>query len=491
MFSKVLVANRGEIAVRVIRSLAEMGVRSVAVHSEADAGALHARIADEAVAIGGSTPKESYLNQARILEAAEETGAEAIHPGYGFLSENAAFAEACAKKKIVFIGPTPKAMTLLGEKVAARALAIKTGVPVAQGSPGALKDAKEAAEIARSVGYPVMLKAAAGGGGMGMRIVHKASEMESLFESARDQSEKAFGNGALFLEKYLDHPRHVEVQILADADGQVVHLFERDCSVQRRHQKLVEEAPSPALDAQSRDALTKAAVSLAAAGGYRNAGTMEFLLQDGKFYFNEMNTRLQVEHPVTEMVTGIDLVQAQLRIAAKEPLGFAQKDVTLRGHAIECRINAEDPLRGFLPTPGPVRTWRPPEGPWVRVDSGLREGWSVPTFYDNLVAKVITWAPERRAAIQRMRHALDDMTLEGFVTNRALHQAILEDPGFVEGQVTTRFLETSGVMTALETKAVERRTEAAALAAVLAFSPQGGLGSLAVRSRTPARRMGK
>jgi acetyl/propionyl-CoA carboxylase alpha subunit len=379
-------------------------------------------------------------------------------------------------------------MRALGDKVRARRLAIKMGVKVAQGSEGALADAKEARDVAKDVGYPVMLKASAGGGGMGMRVVHEAKELEKAFASASEQAQKAFGDGAMFLEKYLERPRHIEVQVLGDADGSVRHLFERECSIQRRHQKLIEEAPSPGLDDAQRREVADRAVTLAEAAGYTNAGTVEFLFQDGEFYFNEVNTRLQVEHPVTEAVTGVDLVAWQVRIAAGQALTLRQEDVALRGHAVECRLNAEDPVHQFRPTPGPVTRYEAPQGPGVRIDTALYTGWTVPSQYDNLVAKIITWAPDRDASLSRMRLALTDLRLDGFTTNRSLHLRILDDEVFAAGELSTRFLEERKILEALEAEAAGRRREAALVASALAMAPQGGLGSLAVRHTMPPRR---
>ncbi|HEV8360147.1 MAG TPA: acetyl-CoA carboxylase biotin carboxylase subunit [Candidatus Thermoplasmatota archaeon] len=482
MFKKILIANRGEIALRIIWACKELGIKTVAVYSEADRDSLHVRFADEAVCIGPAKSKDSYLNITRIIAAAEISGAEAIHPGYGFLSEQAGFARACAKAGVAFVGPPPEAIEALGDKVRARQLAIREGVPVAPGSAGAVEDADEALAVAHRIGFPVMLKAAGGGGGMGLRVARTATELPTLFAQASAQAQAAFGNGAMFVEKFLERPRHIEVQVLGDQRGHLIHLGERECSIQRRHQKLLEEAPSPALNAQQRATLGGLAVKLAKAGGYANAGTLEFLFQDGAFHFNEMNTRLQVEHPVTEMLTGIDLVQWQLRIAAGEPLTIAQEQVQWRGHALECRINAEDPLHDFRPAPGLVRKLRLPAGERVRVDHGLAEGWTVPAHYDSLVAKVITWGDDRAACVQRMAGALHSFQLEGFPTNVALHQRILADEAFRRGELSTRFLEERGVLAALQEEARARlaasEERAAILAAALAMGPWGGLGTL-------------
>lgn len=495
LFEKVLIANRGEIAVRVVRACRALGVRTVAVHSDADAGALHVRLADESVRVGPAPSTESYLRQDRILQAAADTGAEAVHPGYGFLSENASFARAVGKAGLKWVGPGPEAMEKMGDKVNARANAVAAGVPVAPGS-SALADADEAAEVAAGIGYPVMLKASAGGGGIGMRVVRGPDDIRSAFESATAQAASAFGVPDVFLEKFIERPRHIEVQVLGDEHGNVVHLYERECSIQRRHQKLVEEAPSPALSPEQREEIGRKAVDLAKHVGYSSAGTLEFLYEDGHFYFNEMNTRLQVEHPVTELVTGIDLVQWQLRVAAGEGLDFQQSDVRLRGHAFECRINAEDPLDGFRPSPGPVRRLRLPAGDGVRCDGGIYEGWTVPAVYDSLVLKLVTHADDRDADLAAMQAALAELELEGFATNQRFHQALFAHPLFRAGTINTRFLEEHDVLTEARAgpgEAVRRR--AAALVAVLRDHPGGGLAGIhleqhlpAVRARRPGQR---
>ncbi len=488
MFRKLLVANRGEIAVRVVRAARELGVATVAVFSEADRDALHVRMADEAVLLGPAPSRESYLRGERIIEAAERTGAEAIHPGYGFLSENAGFARAVGKAGLAWVGPTPEAMDRMGDKTRARAEAQAAGVPIAPGSP-TLRDAEHAVSEAERIGYPVLLKAAAGGGGIGMRIVRSAAEIRGQFASATAQAQAAFGVPDVFLEKYLERPRHIEVQVLGDHHGHVIHLYERECSVQRRHQKLVEEAPSPALDQAQREEIGERAVALAKRVGYRNAGTLEFLYQDGRFFFNEMNTRLQVEHPVTELVTGIDLVQWQLRIAAGEPLTLRQEDVRLRGHAFEARINAEDPLLDFAPSPGPVRRLGLPSGPGVRVETGLYEGWTVPSHYDSMVVKLLTHAASREADVDRMLRALRELAVEGFATNAPFHQALFAHPAFRRGDLSTRFLEEHDLLGRLKKEAesarTERRARIAALAAALESGPGGGLAGLALRQGMP------
>jgi acetyl-CoA carboxylase biotin carboxylase subunit len=440
VFSKVLIANRGEIAVRAIQACRELGLRTVVAHSQADAESLAVQLADEAVCIGPGPAPLSYLKIPAIISAAEITGAEALHPGYGFLAENAHFAEMCERCGLAFIGPSAKSIRLMGDKAAARRLAEERGVPVLPGSREPLQDAAQARELARQIGYPVILKAKAGGGGRGMRIVTAPEALEASLATAAAEAAAAFGDAEIYLERYLPDPRHVEIQILADGE-RVVHLGERDCSIQRRHQKLVEESPSPALTADLRRAMGEAAVTVAAAAGYRNAGTVEFLLDDeGRFYFMEMNTRIQVEHPVTEMVTGIDLVKEQIRIAAGQALGFGQEDVHLRGHGIECRINAEDPDR-FLPSPGTLTQLRAPGGPGIRVDSHGYAGYRIPPFYDSLLMKIIAHGRTRAEAVARMRRALDETLVEGVKTTIPVHQALLQHPSFLAGRTSTLFLE--------------------------------------------------
>ncbi len=439
-FNKVLVANRGEIALRVLRACQEMGIRTVAVHSTADASAMHVRLADESVCIGPPPARESYLNVAAILSAATITGAEAIHPGYGFLSENARFAEMVEAHGLVFIGPTAEHIRMMGDKIAAKDAMRRLGVPLVPGSLGALESLEEARAVAAQVKYPVLIKAAAGGGGRGMKVARSEEELEEAWRVARTEAKAAFGDDSVYLEKYLDRPRHIELQILADTHGNVVHFGERDCSLQRRHQKLVEEAGSPVLSAAERDALGAQVTTALKGLGYRNAGTLEFLWQDGQFAFIEMNTRLQVEHPVTEMVCGVDLVREQIRIAAGEPLGYGQDEVRFQGHAIECRITAEDP-ESFAPSPGRVTTFHAPGGLGVRVDSALYSGYAVPPHYDSLVAKLVVHAPTRAQAIARTRRALDEMVVDGIKTTIPLHRRIMADPEFQSGDYTIHWLE--------------------------------------------------
>jgi len=441
-FTKVLIANRGEIAVRVIRACREMGIRTVAVFSEADREALHVMLADEAVLLGPAPASESYLLIDRIVAAACAAGAAAIHPGYGFLAENAAFAEACAAAGLVFVGPSPAAIRSMGDKLAARRVAMGLGVPVVPGGAEPLASDAEAARVADEVGYPVMIKAAMGGGGKGMRLVRAAAQLPGALRAARSEAGAAFGDTAVYVERYVDEPRHIEIQVLADAHGHVVHLGERECSIQRRHQKLVEESPSPFVTPELRQRMGEAACRVAAAVGYANAGTVEFLVDAGRsFYFLEMNTRLQVEHPVTELVTGRDLVKDQLRIAAGEKLGFAQEDVAWNGWAIECRINAEDPDNGFIPSPGRVESLRAASGPWVRDDSGIYSGCTIPRFYDTLMTKLIVWAPDREAATRRMARALGEYEVAGVRTTIPLLRRIMADGDFAAGRLSTHFLD--------------------------------------------------
>ncbi len=441
LFSKILIANRGEIAVRIIRACRELGVRTVAVYSQADANALHVQLADEAVCIGPPPPTQSYLKVASIISAAEITGADAIHPGYGFLAENAHFAEVCEQCGIRFIGPSSSSIRAMGDKAAARRLAAAQGVPVLPGSQQPVRELEEARRIAREIEYPLIIKASAGGGGKGMRVVAEPDALESALATAAAEAAAAFGDPAVYLERFLPDPRHVEIQILVDAHGVGIFLGERDCSIQRRHQKLLEESPSPGLTESRRQAIGKAALRIAQAAGYQSAGTVEFLLDErGDFFFMEMNTRIQVEHPVTEMVTGLDLLKLQIRIAAGERLTIAQADVPLRGHSLECRINAEDPDR-FLPSPGRITNLRLPGGPGVRVDTHAYVGYLMPSQYDSLLAKLIVHGQDREEAIQRMQRALDELLIEGVQTTIPFHQKVLRHPDFLIGRISTRFVE--------------------------------------------------
>ena len=441
MFQRVLIANRGEIAVRILRACRELGVDTVAVYSAADADALHVQLATQAVCIGPAKATDSYLNVDALLTVARQTGCDALHPGYGFLSENAEFAQRCADLGLTFIGPSGDVIRTMGNKAAARALMQVHGVPVVPGSDGPVATAQEAQAAAEAIGYPVLVKASAGGGGRGMRRVDRPEELVAKFEEARAEALACFGDGQLYLEKLILNPRHIEFQILADRHGAVIHLGERDCSIQRKNQKLVEESPSKALSPQLREAMGAAAVAAARAAGYENAGTIEFVLdQDGKFYFIEMNTRIQVEHPVTELVTGLDLVREQLRIAAGLPLSLTQEEVSLTGHAIECRVNAEDAAAGFRPCPGTTEFLHFPGGPGVRVDSMLYNGYAVSPYYDSLVAKIIVHAPTRLEAIRRMRRALEELVIQGYPTTADFCHLILHHPDFIKGQYVTGFL---------------------------------------------------
>ena len=440
MFEKVLIANRGEIALRIHRACREMGIRTVAVHSTADADAMHVRLADESVCIGPPPSRLSYLNVPAILSAATIAGADAIHPGIGFLSENAMFAAMVEEHGFVFIGPAPEHISLMGDKVAAKDAARSLGLPIVPGSAGAVGNDVEAMRAAEEIGYPVLVKAAAGGGGKGMKVAESSRDLVQALSLARAEAKANFGNDAVYLEKYLPHPRHVEVQILADGQGGVVHLGERDCSVQRRHQKLLEEAPSPALNARERAWICDTAVDAMKRLGYRSAGTIEFLFQDGEFYFIEMNTRLQVEHPVTEMITGIDLVREQIRVATGAPLAFAQDDIKFTGHAIECRINAEDPVT-FAPSPGRVTDYHAPGGLGVRVDSALYAGYVVPPQYDSLIAKLIVHGNSRNECLMRLRRALEEFVIGGIETSIPLHRRLVAAPDFINGNYDIRWLE--------------------------------------------------
>ena len=442
MFSKILIANRGEIAVRIIRACKEMGIRTVAVYSEPDIESLHVKMADEAVCIGPAPSAASYRNIPALISAAEITDVEAIHPGYGFLAENAHFAEICESCKITFIGPSPEAIRSMGDKIEAKKIMGKAGVPLIPGSAGGVKAKEEALKIAKQIGYPVIIKAAAGGGGKGMRVAHNDVRLISAFMTAQAEAEAAFGVPDVYIEKYVEKPRHVEIQVIGDAYGHVVSLGERDCSIQRRHQKLIEESPSPVVDSKLRKKMGEMAVRGAKAVDYTTVGTVECLVDaHGNFYFMEMNTRIQVEHPVTELVTGIDLIKEQIRTAGGAKLSFSQDDVRWSGHAIECRINAEDPDQDFMPCPGQVMVYQPPGGPHVRVDSHLYAGYRVPPHYDSLLAKVICWGRNRHEAIQTMARALDEMLVEPIKTTIPFHKKVMKDPGFVSGNYSTDFVE--------------------------------------------------
>lgn len=441
MLDKIIIANRGEIALRVLRACRELGIKTVAVHSTADANLKHVLLADESVCIGPAVSTQSYLNMPSIIAAAELTDAAAIHPGYGFLSENADFAERVEQSGFIFIGPKSETIRLMGDKVSAIKVMKEHGVPCVPGSGEPLGlDPDENLRVARDIGYPVIIKASGGGGGRGMRVVHNQAALLHAINVTRSEALAAFGNDQIYMEKFLEKPRHIEFQILADHHGNVIHLGERDCSMQRRHQKIIEEAPAPGISDSQRARMGERVVEACRAVGYRSAGTLEFLYEDGEFYFIEMNTRIQVEHPVTEIVTGIDLVKAQLMVAAGEKLPWSQKDVVLRGHALECRINAEDP-KTFMPSPGPVRLWHAPGGPGIRVDSHLYSGYSVPPHYDSLIAKLISYGDNRHEAIVRMRNALSEMVVEGIKSNGPLHQEILAHAAFENGGLDIHYLE--------------------------------------------------
>ncbi len=440
MFDKVLIANRGEIALRVHRACKEMGISTVAVHSEADANAMHVRLADESVCIGPAPATESYLKIPNIIAACEITGAQAVHPGYGFLSENAKFAEIVEAHDLVFIGPKPEHIRLMGDKIAAKAAVMEAGIPVVPGSDGGVEDHETAEKLAKDIGYPVLVKAASGGGGRGMKVARTEKDMKEAFLSARSEAEKAFGDSAVYLEKYLDRPRHIEIQVIADEHGNVAHLGERDCSLQRRHQKVLEEAPSPALTAEQRAKIGEITRQAVANLGYRGVGTVEYLYEDGRFYFIEMNTRLQVEHPVTEAITNIDLVREQIQIAAGKPLSFKQEDVRFNGWSIECRINAEDP-KTFAPSPGHVTEFHAPGGLGVRLDSGLYAGYRIPPYYDSLIGKLIVRGATRDEALMRLRRALGEMVITGVKTTGPLFEALLEEDDFRRGDYSIRWLE--------------------------------------------------
>ncbi|MDJ0620368.1 MAG: acetyl-CoA carboxylase biotin carboxylase subunit [Calothrix sp. MO_192.B10] len=441
-FDKILIANRGEIALRIIRSCEEMGIATVAVHSTVDRNALHVQLADEAVCIGEPASGKSYLNIPNIIAAALTRNASAIHPGYGFLSENARFAEICAAHDIAFIGPTPEAIRLMGDKSTAKETMQKAGVPTVPGSDGLVESEAEALAIAKEIGYPVMIKATAGGGGRGMRLVRQKNDLLPSLQAAQGEADAAFGNSSIYIEKFIERPRHIEFQILADNYGNVIHLGERDCSIQRRNQKLLEEAPSAALDPELRQKMGEAAVRAAKFINFTGAGTIEFLLDSyGQFYFMEMNTRIQVEHPITEMITGVDLVAEQIRIAQGEKLKLTQDMVNLTGHAIECRINAEDPDHNFRPAPGRISGYLPPGGPGVRIDSHVYTDYQIPPYYDSLIGKLIVWGPDRSTAILRMKRALRECAITGLPTTIGFHQKIMENPNFIKGQIYTNFVQ--------------------------------------------------
>ncbi len=467
MFDKVLIANRGEIAIRIMRACKELDVATVAVYSEADKNALFAKYADEAYFIGPSPSSKSYLNMDAIIDVAKQSGAQAIHPGYGFLSENATFARRCEKEGIVFIGPSSEVIDKMGSKIAARALMQEAGVPVVPGYDEAVDDVDKAMDMADSIGYPVMIKASAGGGGIGMKVVHSRDEFEESLKSIQAVAGSAFGDSTVFIEKYVEEPRHIEFQILADSFGNTIYVSDRECSIQRRHQKLMEEAPSPIMTPELRKKMGETAVKAASSIGYENAGTVEFLYSKGEYYFLEVNTRLQVEHGITELVTGIDLAKEQLHIASGEKLSIRQEDIEIRGHAIECRINAEDPLNDFAPSPGKIKRYRSPGGPGVRMDSGVYMGYEIPPFYDSMIAKLSTWGKDRDEAISRMKRALYEFIIIGVTNNIPFHKAVLSNDAFVRGDLTTHFIEDNNIIDAVETFAREHKGRVDTLASAL------------------------
>jgi pyruvate carboxylase subunit A len=458
MIKKILIANRGEIAVRIMRACREMEIVSVAVFSEADKNSLFAKYADEAYPIGPAAATQSYLNIPKVIERAKESGADAIHPGYGFLAENPEFASACEREGIIFIGPSSRVLELMGDKVAARREMVKAGIPVVPGTDECIKEFDQARNIAKDIGYPVIIKPSGGGGGIGMTIVSNEGELEKALASAQTIAKTTFGLSDVYIEKYLPNPRHIEFQILADSKGNVIHLCERECSIQRRHQKLIEESPSPVLTSDSREKMGRVAANAAGWVKYQGAGTVEFLFSEGKFYFLEVNARVQVEHPVTEMVTGIDIVKEQIRIASGLSLSITQKEIQIKGSAIECRINAEDPLNGFIPTPGEIRCHHPPGGTGIRVDSGAYDYCTIPPFYDPLISKLIVWDRNRSEAIKKMQRALYEYVIIGIQTNIAFHQAVMENPHFTKGEFGTHFIDSEiGLMNDMKRIAKQNR----------------------------------
>jgi pyruvate carboxylase subunit A len=475
MLNKVLVANRGEIAIRIMRACREMGIPTVAVYSEADKSALFAKYADEAHLLGPGPASQSYLNIEKILEIAEKTGAEGIHPGYGFLAENSIFASECAKHGIEFIGPPPKAIEAMGSKIESKKTMKNAGVPVIPGVEEGITDPDRAREVALDIGFPVMMKASAGGGGIGMKVVYNDKDLARQLESTKRIAKSSFGDDTVFIEKYLDEPRHVEYQVIGDKKGNVIHVRERECSVQRRHQKLIEETPSCVMTEELRERMGEAAVKAAKAIGYYNAGTVEFMYSKGDFYFLEMNTRLQVEHPITEMITGVDLAKEQLRVASGHELSYQQEDITARGWAIECRINAEDPMNQFLPAPGKIIRYGEPGGPGVRIDSGVYAGFEIPPFYDSLVAKLIVWGQDRKEAIVRMQRALWEYQISGIRTNIPMHQVILNDEYFRRGEYTTHFIEEHNILDRVKEYVKTQKTAASGGAKVAAVSAAVGM----------------
>jgi len=467
MFQKILIANRGEIAIRIMRACRELGISTVAVYSEADRNALFAKYADEAVFVGPSPASQSYLRIDRILEAAAETGAEAIHPGYGFLSENPKFARACEENGVVFIGPTSSSIDRMGSKIAARDIMKSAGVPIVPGSEGGISDPAEAMDLVEAIGYPVMLKPAAGGGGIGMKIVWEEKDLAPALDSARSIARSAFSDETVYIEKYLTEPRHIEFQILADSKGKTIYVSDRECSIQRRHQKLIEESPSPIMTPELREEMGSIAVRAAEAIDYRSAGTVEFMYSKGEYYFLEMNTRLQVEHPITEMVTSVDLAKEQIRIAAGEPLAYSQDEIEIRGWAIECRVNAEDPLNDFAPSPGRIKRYRSPGGPGIRVDSGVYAGFLIPPYYDSMISKVVAMGRDRNEAIARMERALYEYIVTGVKTNINFHLAVLRHERFRRGDINTNFLKEEAIMEEVKKVTEAEREKGLSLASAL------------------------
>lgn len=479
-FNKILIANRGEIAIRVMRGCRELGIETVAVYSEPDKNALHVKYADEAYLLGGAAPKESYLNMDRILKIAKSSGAEAIHPGYGFLAENSGFAKYCEEEDITFIGPSWKSIEAMGSKLGSKHMMEKAGVPVLPYTPDGIRNIDEAKRIAKEIGYPVIVKASAGGGGIGMQIVEDEEGLENAIEKGMRIAESAFGDSTVFIEKYLVKPRHIEFQVLCDTHGNRIHLFDRECSIQRRHQKLVEEAPCPIMTDELREKMSDSALKVAEASGYYNAGTVEFLYSNGDYYFMEMNTRLQVEHTVTEMITGIDLVKQQIRIAAGEELQHSQDDIKLMGHAIECRINAEDPLNNFVADPGKIVRYRSPGGPGIRVDSGIHMGYSIPPMYDSMISKLCSWGSDRQESIERMRRAIYEYVILGVRTTLPLHHAIMNNMHFINGDTHTHFLQEEHIQKSLSRFLREEETRMQNLAESLRGGKEAAAISAAV-----------
>lgn len=466
-FEKVLIANRGEIAIRAMRGCRELGIETVAIYSTPDKNALHVKYADEAFFVGEAPPQKSYLNMERIVEIAKKSGAEAVHPGYGFLAENAKFAKLVEEEGLTFIGPSWRTIEMMGSKIESKQRMREAGVPVLPGTPGGISSIDEAARVAEEIGYPVIVKASAGGGGIGMHIVNNPAELEEAIKGSMKIAESAFGDATVFIEKYLTKPRHIEFQVLADHYGTTLHLYDRECSIQRRHQKLVEEAPSPIMTEELRERMAASAVTVAKTSGYRNAGTVEFLYSDGNYYFMEMNTRLQVEHTITEMITGIDLVKQQIAIASGQDLSFGQEDVSIRGHAIECRINAEDPMNNFQADPGKIVRYRSPGGPGIRVDSGIHMGYTIPPNYDSMISKLCAWGQTRMEAIERMRRAIYEYVVLGVKTTLPLHHALMHNREFVQGRTHTHFLQEEHIAQSLSRALREEEARMQTLAASL------------------------